>query len=88
MYQHFGPTLSTVPPSTLLTRQQVLCRILGLCQDNQLKNIRFQIKTLASTVSSELIAIWEKAAFPTIRIDKIISKLLNTYDELKKKLKS
>ena len=84
-----GPPSSTLPICRLPTVQTLLARILGIRQKLELEGKRTNTipnTSIADMLVTEIIDIWERAAIPVIRKDKIKAKLLKIINEFELKI--
>ena len=84
-----GTPLTVLPTTKLPTKQIILRRFFGIKQSKKLKtnNSNFSDRETADLIIKELIPIWQKAALPIIREDKIKSHILKQVYNLQSKLK-
>ena len=85
-----GCPVTCLPNSKLPTKKIILSRYYGIKQERNLRNgnKNFTDKEAADLLVQELVPIWEKAALPTIRIDKIKAKILKLVKDFDLKLKN
>ena len=84
-----GPPSSTLPICRLPTVQTLLARILGIRQKLELEGKHTNTipnTSIADMLVTEIIDIWERAAIPVIRKDKIKAKLLKIINEFELKI--
>ena len=66
-----------------------MARTLGIRQDFEFKgDDQVSVKMIADLLATEIIFIWERAAIPVIRKDKIKEKILKCIQEFELKLKN